>query len=326
MKYLFLTLALMHFSLCAFSQDINQDSVSTQEEIFTEVDVKPLMSGCEGAGSITEKTICSERKLADYIDNNLVYPSSSKENGMSGTVVLDIAVLKDGSLGQIKVVRQPSDELGQAAIDIIIGMKNLNEKWLPALKEGKPVSAWYRLPIKFRLYNKVSDQNKNAGINYKFNDPYPKDSILCIGDHCTTPEIRESFSHYYSIESISDQTYFRVSRNNSAASSTSPILSNSRLTRPVEVLEITLVNGFVIKSFLEASKISFRRIISEVAFTDYYFPIHDEDIKIIMSYPIKKLEFGYYKDNDKLKSANSWTPDRKEAVQISKWVKVLFNS
>lgn len=325
MKYLFLTLAILHFSRTVFAQDHKPDTIYNQELILTEVDTKPRFPGCEGGGSITEKTICSESKITDYIYHNLIYPSLAKENGISGTVILNFVVLKNGTIGNVEVIREPGGGLGQAAIDVIKGMNGLNEKWIPALKDGKVVSAWYRLPVKFKLYNKVNGQNNNVRINYSFKKSYPTDSIICIENHCTTPEIKESFSHYYSIESISGQTYFRVSRNNSATYSRDPIISRSRLTWSVKALEISLVNGHLINSTLEASEKYDRRILNNVEFKDYYFPINDDDLKIIMSFPIKKVEFGYYKDNNKLKSANSWTPERKEAVQISKWVKEMVN-
>lgn len=326
MKYLFLTLGLLYFSLTGFSQNQTSDLDDIYDDIFVDVDVKPRFPGCESAGSITEKTICSETKMTYYIYHNLIYPSSAKENGISGTVVLNFVVLKNGTIGNIEVVREPGGGLGQAAIDVIKGMNNLNEKWIPAVKNSKPVSAWYTIPIKFRLYNKLSGQNEKETISFSFKDAYPKDDILCHRDHCTTPEIKESFSHFYSVESISGKTYFRVSRNNSATYSTDPIVSRSRLTWPVKALEISLVNDHVINSSLEASERSYRRILNNVEFSDYYFPIHENDVKIIISYPIKKVEFGYYKDKGKFKTANSWTPDKKEAVQISKWVKEMLNN
>jgi len=325
MKYLFLTLGVMNFSLTVFSQNLKSDTVYNHVDILMDVDIKPRFPGCEGAGSISEKTICSETKMTDYIYHNLIYPSSAKENGISGTVVLNFTVLKNGVIDNVEVVREPGGGLAQAAIDVVKGMNNLNEKWIPAMKDDKPVSAWYTLPIKFRLYNKVGSQNEKAVMNYSFKDSYPIDNILCLGYQCVTPEIKESFSHYYSVESISGKAYFRVSRNNSAKYSSDPIVSRSRLTWPVEAIEISLLNGHVINSSLEASEKFYRKILGQVEFTDYYFPIQDSDLKTIMSYPIKKLEFGYYKNKEKLKSANSWTPDKKEAVKISKWVREMLN-
>lgn len=57
-------------------------------------------------------------------------------------------VTKDGSVGEVKVVRSVSPELDQAAIEAVRKLQRFN----PGREaDGTPVNVWYTLPITFSL-------------------------------------------------------------------------------------------------------------------------------------------------------------------------------
>ncbi len=67
---------------------------------------------------------------------------------LSGTVVLEVEALRDGSVGEIDVVE--SLLAGKGGHDEA-AVKALRQwKFRPALSNGSPVAVWMRIPIEFR--------------------------------------------------------------------------------------------------------------------------------------------------------------------------------
>lgn len=86
--------------------------------------------------------------LLQEISKNLRYPAVAQKNRTSGRVILMFIVTKDGSVGEVKVVRSVSPELDQAAIEAVRKLQRFN----PGREaDGTPVNVWYTLPITFSL-------------------------------------------------------------------------------------------------------------------------------------------------------------------------------
>lgn len=104
------------------------------EEIFSAVEEIPQFPGGEAA-------------LMEYIKNNIQYPQSAIDNGVQGRVVVQFAIKKDGSIGDVKVVRSIDRDLDKEAVRIV---KTL-PKFTPGKMNGMPVNVWYTLPVTFKL-------------------------------------------------------------------------------------------------------------------------------------------------------------------------------
>ena len=85
--------------------------------------------------------------LGKYVAENLTYPAAAIDNGIEGTVNVQFMVLKDGSIGTIKIVRMIDPDLEQEAIRLVKKMP----AWTPAEKGGVAIDAPVVLPIKFSL-------------------------------------------------------------------------------------------------------------------------------------------------------------------------------
>lgn len=88
-----------------------------------------------------------ESALLQFISQNLVYPVIAQEQEIQGSVILEFVVEKDGSIGDVKVIKSLSKECDQAAIDVVRKLP----RFTPARKRGKPVAVMFRLPIRFRF-------------------------------------------------------------------------------------------------------------------------------------------------------------------------------
>lgn len=78
------------------------------------------------------------------------YPPSSRRAGEEGTVILLLYVLENGRVGEVKVDKSSGfGRLDEAA------EKEAKRNWRfkPATKDGKPVAAWTKVAVTFRLTN-----------------------------------------------------------------------------------------------------------------------------------------------------------------------------
>ncbi|WP_431213897.1 energy transducer TonB [Puia sp. P3] len=84
----------------------------------------------------------------DYLNHNLHFPVEAIENGVSGTVIVDFIVHLDSTVSDIHAVSGPKKGgLREEAIRVITA----SGKWVPAVKNGSPVEAHRKEPIKFVL-------------------------------------------------------------------------------------------------------------------------------------------------------------------------------
>ncbi len=82
-----------------------------------------------------------------YLAQNIRYPSAAREEGISGRVVLQFVVDKDGSVTNVTILRDIGGGCGKEAERVVKGMP----KWRPGKQNGQPVKVYYTLPVSFTL-------------------------------------------------------------------------------------------------------------------------------------------------------------------------------
>jgi periplasmic protein TonB len=86
-------------------------------------------------------------EMMKFIKNNLKYPVIAQEMGVSGTVIVNFVVGRDGKITKIKVMRGIGSGCDEEAMKVLEKMP----AWSPGKQGGKPVLVSYTLPIKFQL-------------------------------------------------------------------------------------------------------------------------------------------------------------------------------
>lgn len=122
-----------------------------EEEIFVVAEDMPRFPGCEDLPSKKEKEQCAGQKLLEFIYANIQYPAVARENGVEGTVVVAFVVEKDGSVADIKLLRDIGAGCGDEAQRVVKLMNAMPERWIPGKQRGKAVRVQYNLPVKFVL-------------------------------------------------------------------------------------------------------------------------------------------------------------------------------
>ncbi len=88
-----------------------------------------------------------EKEMMKFIKNNLRYPVSAIENGISGTVTVNFVVGRDGRITNIKVIRGIGGGCDEEAVRILEKMP----AWSPGRQGGMAVLVSYTVPFKFVL-------------------------------------------------------------------------------------------------------------------------------------------------------------------------------
>lgn len=105
-----------------------------ENEIFTIVEEKPKFPG-------------GDVELMKYLQKNIRYPDFAKENDIKGTCVVEFVVEKDGSITDVKILKDIGGECGAEAVRVAKGMP----KWEPGKQRTKPVRVKYKMPVRFQL-------------------------------------------------------------------------------------------------------------------------------------------------------------------------------
>jgi protein TonB len=85
--------------------------------------------------------------LVKFMSDNLKYPHLAKESGILGVVIVQFVIEKDGSVGDVKVVRGLGGGCNEEAIRVV----SMMPKWTPGKQHSKAVRVVFQVPLKFNL-------------------------------------------------------------------------------------------------------------------------------------------------------------------------------
>lgn len=91
--------------------------------------------------------------FSKFLQKNYQYSKEAREHGVFGRVIMSFVVEKDGSLTDIKVLKDLGFGTGEEAVRLL----KKSPKWKPGIQNGRLVKVAYVLPIKLDS----SIKNKN---------------------------------------------------------------------------------------------------------------------------------------------------------------------
>ncbi|MCO6148049.1 energy transducer TonB [Flavobacterium sp. NRK1] len=80
------------------------------------------------------------------VNKNFTVPEINKD--LVAKIYVSFVIEKDGTMSEIKAVRDPGYGLGEEAKRVL---ESIDQKWSPAVKDGQPVRASYNLPITINI-------------------------------------------------------------------------------------------------------------------------------------------------------------------------------
>nr|MDK2850900.1 periplasmic protein TonB [Candidatus Cloacimonadota bacterium] len=134
--------------------------VISDELATEEVDIATYKAALSQIGKINTTTTTSLSQVDDKPVNFVpydeppvvigsispVYPEFARKNRIQGTVVLEVEVLRDGSVRNIRVRKSVPGGLDEAAIEAVRKVK-----FQPARSSGQPVDVLLIVPVEFKL-------------------------------------------------------------------------------------------------------------------------------------------------------------------------------
>lgn len=105
-----------------------------EEEIFVAVEQQAVFPGGQSA-------------LSSWLSKNIRYPEAAQQNDVQGRVIVKFVVEKDGSIGNVQILKGVDKDLDKEAIRVVKKMP----KWQPGKNNGVAVRSYFTLPVTFKL-------------------------------------------------------------------------------------------------------------------------------------------------------------------------------
>ncbi|OCX53466.1 hypothetical protein BEL04_03960 [Mucilaginibacter sp. PPCGB 2223] len=101
---------------------------------FKAIDVEPQFPG--GAKAFNK-----------YLSKNVIYPVNASSQEMNGSVTLAMAIEKDGTITDIKIINGLSEVMDRETIRLMAA----SPKWKPGMQRGQPIRVRYTFTINYAL-------------------------------------------------------------------------------------------------------------------------------------------------------------------------------
>jgi len=86
-------------------------------------------------------------ELSKYLRREVRYPKNCRMRGISGVVLVEFIVERDGSISNVTTIVQAHPDLDAEAVRVIEKMP----KWKPGKNLGEPIRVLFQIPIRFTL-------------------------------------------------------------------------------------------------------------------------------------------------------------------------------
>ena len=114
----------------------DKEALNLQDSIHRVTEVMPQYPG-------------GPNEMMKYIQENIKYPQSAKDNKIEGRVFVSFVVEKDGSITNAAVLRGIDKECDAEALRVVSSMP----KWTPGQHKGEVVRTQFTIPIYYKLNN-----------------------------------------------------------------------------------------------------------------------------------------------------------------------------
>lgn len=139
-------------------EEVQNEAALSQTETLpneTENAADELASGPKKIYMTTEQMPKFDGNVMQWLAENLNYPAEAEKKNEQGKVVVRFVVNENGKVTDAEIVRSISPSLDKEALRAVLAMP----KWKPGMKDNKPVSVYYTLPISFKLTGDKADKN-----------------------------------------------------------------------------------------------------------------------------------------------------------------------
>ena len=149
LKYL-LSAPLFVLMLILSSATINHDSTKSRSNALANNKLQATQKPKDKVFTVVEKAPSYPGGLDNFykfLAANIHYPAEMREKKVEGKVFVSFIVEEDGSLSNMKILREPGYGSGKETVRVM----KLSPKWIPGVQNGKKVRVQYTVPVTFTL-------------------------------------------------------------------------------------------------------------------------------------------------------------------------------
>ena len=128
------TLSVLVLLFVANTNATAQNKKAANDKVLEKAEVMPEYPG-------------GEQAMMQFVADNVKYPQDAIDKEISGRVLVSFVVEKDGSIGDVKVVKGIGGGCDEEAVRVV----NAMPKWKPGMDKGNPVRVSYIMPFTFKL-------------------------------------------------------------------------------------------------------------------------------------------------------------------------------
>jgi len=128
----------------ASAQGVQPDS--SESVSMALVEEVPRWAGCEELSG-KEAQACTDDGVMRHVVQETRYPGKARRKGIQGQVIVRFVVERDGSVGDVEVLRSVHALLDAEAVRVV----RTFPPFTPGMQRGKPVRVMYSLPLNFSL-------------------------------------------------------------------------------------------------------------------------------------------------------------------------------
>jgi hypothetical protein len=146
-----------------------------------------------------------EDALIKFVQDNITYPNSAKDDNVSGKVFLQFIVDSIGKAVDPRIMRGVRTDLDTTCLGLIRKMP----LWKPGRQNGKPVNVYFVLPIIFVLEEADTITEDKIAEEPNKKDTVNKQGMENIREETYVPEINDTTEKTISLEMVRvpDDTY-----------------------------------------------------------------------------------------------------------------------
>lgn len=123
-----------------------------EDKDYVIVEEMPRFPACENNDITTiEKYKCAKQALMEYVYKTIRYPSSARDNGIEGMVVIQFVIDHNGAITKLEIKRDIGGGCGAEVERVMKTMVSDVGLWIPGRQQGRKVNVMFTLPVRFRL-------------------------------------------------------------------------------------------------------------------------------------------------------------------------------
>jgi len=153
----------------------------SKDGVYMQADEMPQFPGCEEVVDAEKRALCAQKKLLQYVYENIKYPSAARKNNIQGTVVVEFNVSQEGIVEGVTLVRGVGGGCDEESMRVVNTLNDVGSKWTPGQMDNKPVAVKMTLPIKFKLSD---DAAGSAKVKVADGDVYQAVDVMPLFPGC----------------------------------------------------------------------------------------------------------------------------------------------